>query len=59
VGRQESEGSEQANVPFALGFTLVYLGEGANAVKPDVVDPSRALVMAARRASPVSAFIGA
>jgi hypothetical protein len=54
AGRQESEGSEQANVPFALGLTLGYLGEGANAAKPDVVDPSPGLGIAARR---VSAFI--
>ena len=31
AGRQEGEGSEQADVPFALGLTLGNLGEGGNA----------------------------
>ena len=43
AGRQEGEGSEQADVPFALGLTLGNLGEGGNAAEPDVVDPSPGL----------------
>src|SRR6202030_3335282 len=42
-GRQEGDGSQQADVPFALGLTLGNLGEGANAAEPDVVDPSPGL----------------
>ena len=37
AGRQEGEGSEQADVPFTLGFTLGNPGEGCNAAEPDVV----------------------
>jgi hypothetical protein len=40
AGRQEGEGSEQADVPFALGPKLCDLGEGGNAAEPDVIDPS-------------------
>jgi hypothetical protein len=43
AGRQEGEGSEQADVPFAMGLTRGNLGEGGNAVEPDVVDPSPGL----------------
>jgi hypothetical protein len=42
-GRQEGEGSEQADVPFALGLTLGNPGEGCNAAEPYVVDPSPGL----------------
>jgi hypothetical protein len=41
AGRQEGEGSEQADVPFALGLTRGNLGEGGNAAEPDVVDRGR------------------
>src|ERR1700730_11942744 len=40
AGRQEGEGSEQADVPFALGPKLCDLGEGGDAAEPDVIDPS-------------------
>src|ERR1700730_2135368 len=43
AGRQEGEGSEQADVPFTLGFTLGNPGEGCNAAEPYVVDPSPGL----------------
>ncbi len=53
AGRQEGEGSEQADVPFALGLTLGDLGEGGNAAEPDIVirPIPGALAMAVRRAS--------
>ena len=43
AGRLEGEGSQQADVPFALGLTLSNLGEGSNTAEPDVVDPSSSL----------------
>ena len=43
AGRQEGEGSEQTNVPFALGLALGDLGEGGDTAEPDVVDPSPGL----------------
>ena len=57
AGRQEGEGSEQADVPFTLGFTLGNPGEGCNAAEPDVVDPSPALAIAVSRASRLSGLI--
>ena len=57
AGRQEGEGSEQADVPFTLGFTLGNPGEGCNAAEPDVVDPSPALAIAVSRASRLAGFI--
>ena len=35
AGRQEGEGSEQADVPFALHLTLGDLGERATAAEPE------------------------
>jgi hypothetical protein len=43
AGRHEGEGCQQADVPFALVFTLSNLGEGGNSPEPDVVDPSSGL----------------
>ena len=40
AGRQEGEGSEQADVPFSLGPKLCGLVEGGDAAEPDVIDPS-------------------
>jgi hypothetical protein len=44
-------------VPFALGLTLGDLGDGANATKPEFVDPPRALAIAVSRASRHSGLI--
>ena len=41
--RQEGKRSQQADVPFSLDLTLGDLGEGANATKPEIVDPSPGL----------------
>ena len=43
AGRNEGKGCQQADVTFALGFTLGNLGEGDNSTEPDVVDPSPGL----------------
>jgi hypothetical protein len=43
AGRNEGEGCQQADVPFALGFTLGNLGERGDPTEPDVVDPSSGL----------------
>jgi len=43
AGRHEGEGCQQADVPFALVFTLSNLGKGGNSPEPDVVDPSSGL----------------
>ena len=53
TGPQEGEGSEQTDVPFALGLPFDNLGEGGNAAEPESsFDPSPgALAMAVRRAS--------
>ncbi|MGB6176754.1 MAG: hypothetical protein WBF43_10570 [Methylocella sp.] len=37
--QQEGKGSQQADVPFALGLTFGDLGEGGSAAELDVVDP--------------------
>ena len=43
AGRHEGEGRQQADMPFALAFSLGDLGEGGNSTEPDVVDPSPGL----------------
>jgi hypothetical protein len=43
AGRHESDGCQQADVPFALGFPLGNLGEGGNSTQPDAFDPSPGL----------------
>jgi hypothetical protein len=37
--RGETKGRQQADMPFALGFTLGNLGEAGDPTEPDVVDP--------------------
>ena len=44
AGRQEGEGSQQADVPFALGFMFGDLSEGGKAAEPNALDPVRGCV---------------
>jgi hypothetical protein len=39
-GDRKVKGSEEADVPFALGLTLGNLGEGCTAAEPEIVDPT-------------------
>jgi hypothetical protein len=41
--RNEGEGCQQADVPFALGFMFGNLVEGGDSTEPDIVDPSPGL----------------
>src|ERR1700719_4144421 len=43
AGRQKGEGSEQADVPFALGFMLGDLSEGGKPAEPNALGPSSGL----------------
>jgi hypothetical protein len=43
AGRQKGEGSQQADVPFALGFMLGNLSEGGKPAEPNALDPSSGL----------------
>ena len=56
VGRKESEGSEQADVPFAHGLPFGNPGEGGNAAEPDVVDPSPGLANGGQQGVPAFGF---
>jgi hypothetical protein len=57
AGRNEGEGCQQADVPFALGFMFGNLVEGGDSTEPDIVDPSPGLDDCSERASRLSGFI--
>ena len=53
-GRHEGEGSQQADMPFALAFLLCDLCEGCNSTLSDVVNPSPGLGDSGRAGPPGS-----
>jgi hypothetical protein len=57
AGRQEGEGSQHADVPFALGLPFGNPGEGGNSAEPDILDPSTGLAIAVSKASGPSGLI--